>query len=257
MDLEIVYGDASLSYSTVKEWAKRFRDGQESIEVGYRSGRPKSAVTIGKTLKIGWMVEDDPHITVDEIAIHEGISTGAAHAILIDELKVRRVCSRWIPHSLTKAQKDNRVKCARKLLSDYQDADPRRLSEIITGDKTWIRYHEPQSKERNKVWVVKGERPPVNPRPDFKKQKVLYSIFFDVHGPVSQIIPPKGSTITGDFYVNSCSSEVEKHNWERRPKSGTRGLRLETKLVKAELDRMRVTEFDHPAYSPDLAPSDF
>ena len=155
--------------------------------------------------------------------------------------------------------------CARKLLSEYQDADPRRLSEIITGDETWIRYNEPQSKERNKVWVLKGERPPVNPRPDFRDQKVLYSIFFDAHGPVAQIIIPKGSTITGDFDVNSCLSEVEKHYWERRPKSGTRGLRLlhdnarphKTKLVKEELDRMRVIELDHPAYSPDLAPCDF
>ena len=279
IDLEIVYGDASLSYSTVKEWAKRFREGQESIDDDYRNGRPKSAVTSGNTLEIGWMVEEDPHITVDELAMHVGISTGAAHAILIDELNVTKVCSRWIPHSLTKAQKDRRVMCARKLLSEYQDADPRRLSEIITGDETWIRYNEPQSKEINKVWVLKGERPPVNQlsrfhlqksrfhlqNPDFRDQKVLYSIFFDAHGPVAQIIIPKGSTITGDFYVNSCLSEVEKHEWERRPKSGTRGLRLlhdnarphKTKLVKEELDRMRVIELDHPAYSPDLAPCDF
>ena len=131
IDFEIVYRDASLSYITVKEWAKRFREGQESIDDDYRSGRPKSAVTSGNTLEIGWMVEEDPHITVDELAMHVGISTGAAHAILIDELNVTKVCSRWIPHSLTKAQKDRRVMCARKLLSEYQDADPRRLSEII------------------------------------------------------------------------------------------------------------------------------
>ena len=166
--MELVYVDASLSYSTVKAWTKRFREGQVSIDDDYRSGRPKSAVTSGNTLEIGWMVEEDHHITVDELAMHVGISTGAAHSILIDELNVTKVCSRWIPHSLTKAQKDRRVMCARKLLSEYQDADPRRLSEIITGDETWIRYNEPQSKERKKVWLLKGERPPVNPRPDFR-----------------------------------------------------------------------------------------
>ena len=99
------------------------------------------------------------------------------------------------------------------------------LSEIITGDETWMRYNETQSKERNKVWVLNGERHPVNPRPDFRDQKVLYSIFFDAHGPVAQIIFPKGSTFTGDLYVNNCLSEVEKHYWEWRPKSGTQVLR--------------------------------
>ena len=89
--------------------------------------------------------------------------------------------------------------CTKVTFRVPEDADPRRLSEIITDDETWIRYNEPQSKERNTVWVLKGERPPVNPRPDFRDQKVLYSIFFDAHGPVAQIIIPKGSTITGDF----------------------------------------------------------
>ena len=64
------------------------------------------------------------------------------------------------------------------MLSEYKDSDPSRLAEIVTGDETWIRYDEPLSKERNKVWIVKDEAPPLNPRPDFRDQKVLYSIFF-------------------------------------------------------------------------------
>ena len=265
IDLEIVYRGASLSYTTVKEWAKRFREGRESLEDEERIGRPRTAVTSSNTSEIRWRVEEDPHITVEELAMGVGISTGAVHSILVDELKVSKICSRWIPHSLTKDQKARRVTCARKMLSEYKDSDPRRLAEIVTGDETWIRYDEPLSKERNKVWVVKGEAPPLNPRPDFRDQKVLYSIFFDAHGPVAQIIVPKGKTITGDFYVNNCLSEVEKHYWERRPKSGLRGMRLlhdnarphKAKLVKSELDRMRVVELDHPPYSPDLAPCDF
>ena len=97
------------------------------------AGAPNPPSPVG----IPWMDgRRRPHITVDELAIHVGISTGTAHAILIDVLNVTKVCSRWIPHSLTKAQKDRRVMCARKLLSEYQDADPRRLSKIITGDET-------------------------------------------------------------------------------------------------------------------------
>ena len=209
----------------MKDWAKRFREGQESLEDGFRSGMPKSAVTSGNILEIEWMVEDDSHVTVEEIAMNVGISTGAAHTILVDEIGVSKICSRWIPHCLSSAQKDNRVKCAKSLLAEYEHADPRRISEIITGDESWIRYDEPLSKEKNTVWVLKGDKPPLNPRPNFRDQKVLYSIFFDAHGPVAQIIVPKGRTINGDFYANNCLSEIEKHYWKQRPKSGPRGLK--------------------------------
>ena len=113
--------------------------------------------------------------------------------------------------------------------------------------------------------MLKGDGPPLNPRPNFIDQKVLYSIFFDAHGPVAQIIVPKGRTINRDFYANNCLSEVEKHYWEQKPKSGPRGLKLlhdnakphKTKLVKSVLEKMRVVELEHPAYSTDLAPCDF
>ena len=60
IDLEIVYGDASFSYSTVKEWAKRFREGQESIDDDYRSGRPPSPVGIPWKLD-GWWKKTPYH----------------------------------------------------------------------------------------------------------------------------------------------------------------------------------------------------
>ena len=176
-DLQMVYKDNSASYSNVKYWAKRFREGQESLEDGFRSGRPKSVTTSGNILEVEWLVEGDPHITVKEIAMRVGMSTGAAHAILVDEMKASKICSRWIPHALTEAQKDNRVRCASNLLAQYEVADPRRFCEIITGDESWIRYDKPLSKERNKVWVLKGDGPPLIPRPDFRDQKVLYSIY--------------------------------------------------------------------------------
>ena len=48
--------------TTVKEWAKRFREGRESLEDEERIGRPRSAVTSSNTSEIRWRVEEDPHI---------------------------------------------------------------------------------------------------------------------------------------------------------------------------------------------------
>jgi hypothetical protein len=40
-----VCGETSPLYSTVKEWAKQFRLGRESVEDGPREGRPVEVVT--------------------------------------------------------------------------------------------------------------------------------------------------------------------------------------------------------------------
>ena len=132
---------------------------------------------------------EDPHITLVEIADAVGISTGTAQAIVHDNMQFRKICARWVPHSLTQAQKANRVRCVTKLLSEFNQANYKRF-EIVTGDETWVRYSVPLSKERNKVWVAKGQDPPMIPRHDFRDPKVMYCIFFDSSGPVCQICLP-------------------------------------------------------------------
>ena len=125
-DLEIVYKYSRLSYSTVKDWAKRFRGGQEPLEDGFRSGRPESAVTSGNIFELRGCWKTIPHVMVEEIAVHVGISTGASHSIPVDEIGVSKICSRWIPHSLSSSQKDNRVKCAKSLLAEYEHVYPKK-----------------------------------------------------------------------------------------------------------------------------------
>ena len=72
IDLEIVYRCACHSYTTVKEWAKRFREGRESLEDEERIGRSRTVVTNSNTSEIRWRVEEDPHITVEELAMGVG-----------------------------------------------------------------------------------------------------------------------------------------------------------------------------------------
>ena len=259
-----VYHVGALPYSTVIDWARRFREGRESIEDEPRAGRPLSSASDSSALEISALFEEDPHISLVEIANAVGVSKGTAHTIVRENLQLRKVCARWVPHALTRAQKAKRVQCAQKLLSDFHRDDTRILFEIVTGDETWVRYCEPLSKEANKVWVAKGQDPPMISQNDFRNPKVMYCIFFDSSGPVCQICVPKDTTITGSFYLNDCLFEVEKFYHDRRPRTGTRGLRLlhnsarphKTKLVREKLESVKVVELDHPPYSPDLAPCD-
>ena len=135
-----VYSYDALAYSTVRQWVRQVKEGREDIEDEARSGRPKSASTSGTIAIVEELINDDPHLSVIEIAETVDISTGAVHHILHDVLNLRKVSARWIPKLLTKDQKKQRVSCAKKLIKKYEDCDTRRLYEIVTGDETWIKF---------------------------------------------------------------------------------------------------------------------
>ena len=158
-----VYGEDVLSYSCVKDWSKRFREGGESLEDEAKSGRPIYIITPQTIDLLRNIVHDDPQTTVAEIAHHLDISTGSVDEILINHLEYRKISSRWTPHKLTLVQKTARLTCAKEMLKMYEHADSRRLAEICTGDETWIRDAEPLTKSQSKTWIPKGATPSTVP----------------------------------------------------------------------------------------------
>ena len=82
-----------------------------------------------------------------------------------------------VPHLLSQAEKDRRVKIASELLQIYDRCDDKCLCEIVTGDETWILFFEPEGKENNKVWIGEnGARPQITRRSRSVKH-ILYALF--------------------------------------------------------------------------------
>ena len=79
--------------------------------------------------------------------------------MLREDLGLRKLSSRWIPHILTQENKGVRLHKAQQLLDKYKIADERRLSEIFTGDETYIYFYEPFRKQQNMSWLRKGSTP--------------------------------------------------------------------------------------------------
>ena len=71
--LDDVYGEASPSYSTVKEWAKQFRLGRDSVEDEPREGRPVEVVTEENIRRIEEELLSDRQLKLKEISVTLGI----------------------------------------------------------------------------------------------------------------------------------------------------------------------------------------
>ena len=138
-----VYSEDALSYSRVKEWAKCFNEGRESLEDEAKSVRPISVITPQTIDIVRNIVEDDPHSTTHKIASHLDISTGSVDDILFNHLEFRKFSSRWAPHTLTESQKSTCLSCAAKeLLKIYEFSDYGKCAH-----------------EQSKIWLPKGATP--------------------------------------------------------------------------------------------------
>ena len=194
------------------------------------------------------MVEQDARLSVKDIASCTSISEGSVQTILKKRLDMRKVCARWVPHLLTEKQKTQRLKYARELLKTYKGCNSRVISNLLTGDGTWVHMFEPQRRTDNKQC----------------SKKSLCAIFFNSSGPVVQVPCPSGHTVTGRFYKNSVLKKVKEFYNKKRPSKGWSGVFLhdnasshKCEVVKSFLASEKVKVLNLPPYSPDLSPCDF
>jgi histone-lysine N-methyltransferase SETMAR len=259
--LVVAEGDKALSLSAIYRRIEAFEHGQQSIKDEPRSGRPREAVTPTTIAKAEHLVDDDRHITTRKLAEEVGISQERIVHILHNELHMRKLCKKWVPHVLTEENRQKRVDVSKELLRVLEGG----FRNIITGDETWIHFYTTPSKEANKVWLTTEENRPQIARTAKNSKKCMFCIFFCAQGVVARIVVPKGTTVTGCLYADKVLPEVFSKFKEMTGRSSVRNVMLHhdnasphtAKVVTKYLKQERVEILPHPPYSPDLAPCDF
>ena len=211
------------------------------------------------TKKVRDLLYSDRRIQVEEIAQALGISHGSVSTILHDRLGMRKLTARWVPKSLSDEQMATRASVCSALLKLFRSKDDF-LLRLVTVDETWVHYYEPENKAQSRQWVGPG-----SPRPKkFKTQPSAGTVFWDAKGVIMLDFLPKRSTITGVYYANLLDQLRTAIREKRRGKL-SKGVLLQQdnarvhtcKVAMDAVERNGYELIPHPAYSPDLAPSDF
>ena len=145
-----VLGESAPSYATVTNWIAEFKRGRTSIQDGPRSGRPKTSTTPEIIAKVHDMVLDDRRVKVREIGNAIGISNDRVYFILQQELHMKKLSARWVPHLLTVDQKRIRMKISQACLDRFKRNKMDFKRRFITVDETWIHHFTPERKAQSK-----------------------------------------------------------------------------------------------------------
>ena len=253
------YGSSAPSYAQVKFWVGEFKRGRTSLEDEARSGRPLDATDEEICKKVRDLVYSDRRIQVEEIAQALGISHGSVSTILHDRLGMRKLTAGWVLKSLSDEQMATRASVSSALLKRFRSKDDF-LLRLVTVDETWVHYYEPENKAQSRQWIRPG-----SPRPKkFKTQPSAGTLFWDAKGVNMLNFLPKRSTITGVYYANLLDQLRTAIREKRRDKLSKDVLlqqynaRVHTcKVAMDAVERNGYELIPHPAFSPDLAPSDF
>ena len=128
-------GSNAPSDHTLFNWFHKFQHNKFSVQDAPRSGHPSTFVTEQTIDAARKIIEDDPHSTYQQIEAILCISSTPINSIIHDYLNLRKVCGRWMPHTLIDDQKQLRVQFCRHSLKRFEESDVK-----ISHDRVFTKF---------------------------------------------------------------------------------------------------------------------
>ena len=181
-----------------------------------RSGRPVSVTTRATVEAVQMLVAADRRVRISDITEELEISFGTAQKLLTEDLKMKKLCAKWIPQILTEEQKGLRMNICCQHRRGFR-RDPTFLQRIVAADETWVHSFEPELKRQSAEWTAEGEERPMKARRSQWSFKVMHITFFDHLGILVDWPVPPGTSVNGHYYQWVLREKLKPVIRKKRP----------------------------------------
>ena len=106
--LQTALGASCMNRASVFEWLKRFKEGRESEKDDERCGGSKEVRTLELIGQIKNFMDKERHVSIEAISAQFDVSVGTVHTIIHEELKMQKICAKFVPRVLREDQKERR-----------------------------------------------------------------------------------------------------------------------------------------------------
>ena len=257
--LQTAFLSFCMNRASVFEWHKRFKEGRESVRDDERCGRSKEVRTPELIGQIKNFMDKDRHVSIETISAQFDVSVGTVHTIIREELKMRQICTKFVPRVLREDQKERCCHDSREIV-ELINSDPAVLDALVTCDESWIYCYDPETKRQSSQWKHAGSPRPKKARQSKSTHKILMIPFFDSTGMIYMHWVPSGQTVNKEYYVEVLRELRERPAlfklglWDFHQDNAPVHNSI---LVTNYLSKMGIKTVRHLPYSPELAPCDF
>ena len=158
-------------------WHMRFKKGRESARDDERCGKSKEVRTPELIGQIKNFMDKGRCVSIETISAQFDISVGTVHTIIREELKMRKICAKFVSRLLREDQKERRYHDSREMVK-LINSDPAVLDALVTCDESWIFCYDPETKRQSSQWKHAGSPRPKKARQSKFRYKLLMIPFF-------------------------------------------------------------------------------
>jgi len=188
--LQETFGDNAMNQSKTLLWYKRFKDGRTSVDDDERSGRPSTSTTPENIAKVREAILADRRQNMHDVCEIVGLSYGTVQRILAGNLNMKtHFCEICAKTAERRPEGPSRF-CLQGTQKQARD-DPNFISNIITGDETWVYGYDPETKQQSSQWSCQIHRGRKKARQVRSNVKSMLIVFSDIQGTVhKESLPP-------------------------------------------------------------------
>ena len=100
--LQTAFRPSCINRASVFEWHKRFKEGSESVRDDESCGRSKEVRTPELIGQIKNFMDKNSRVSIETISAQFDVSVGTVHTIIREELKMRKICTKFVPEKIRK-----------------------------------------------------------------------------------------------------------------------------------------------------------
>ena len=120
-------------------------------------------------------MDKNRRVFIETISAQFDVSVGTVHTIIRKELKMQKICTKFVPRVLREDQKERCCHDSREMV-ELINTDPAVLDALVTYDESWNYCYDPETKRQISQWKHAG-----SPWQSKSTHKLLMIPFFWQH----------------------------------------------------------------------------
>jgi histone-lysine N-methyltransferase SETMAR len=239
-------------------WINEVQRGRTDLHI---IANPEREPGEGLTAAVAGKLEADPHISARKLAQSPGIADSTVCRYLTEVLVMKYRHLRWVPPTLTHAQRVMPTELAQSMLQALVKHKHMNYHSLFTCDESWIFC----ASDHRTRWVTFWDEVDEIERPLHFHQKTMFAIFVNDTGEYKIAILTEGQKVNGTYFIECAPRPLTKICYPQS--SGTHAKRVmmhfdnapihRTEGIQESMANFEFRRMEYLPYSPDLAPCNF
>ena len=159
-------------------------------------------------------MDKDRQMSMETRSAQFDVSVGTVHTIIREELKMQKICVKFVSRVLREDQKERHCHDSREMV-ELINSDPAVLDALVICDESWIYCYDVETKRRSSQWKHAGSPRPKKARQSKSTHKLLLIPFLTALARSTSSGFPRDRQSTRNSMLRFLRKFRKRFRWKR------------------------------------------